>query len=232
MAIILKNSVFLHFPKTGGMWTEKVLREIFKDAICLRGIKTIGHETINDLISFQEQDFIPEVVNLFDSNGNSDEHDILAQRLKSIDFSNTKYFSIVREPIEYWKSFWRYRMSTQWWDDHWIDKVSRSDNFVEFVDKLLDHLPGECSRLYNEIIPIDRMESFTIGRFENLQSDVLKILHELEGDFDEQIVLNTPPFNTTSKVDFRTDLDRERTKRLYQSELEAYQRFGYELSEI
>jgi len=211
------------------MWTEKVLRAIFKDAICLRGIRTVGHETIRDLINFQEQDFIPEIVSLFDSKGCSDEQETLAARLKSIDFSSAKYFSIVREPIEYWKSFWRYRMSTQWWDDHRVDSVCKSDNFTEFVDKLLTHIPGECSRNYNKIIPIDRMKDFTIGRFENLQSDVLKILHKLEGDFDEEIVLNTPPFNTTSKVDFRTELDSERREKLYNSEIEAYRRFGYEL---
>ena len=116
MAIYLKNSVFLHIPKTGGTWVRLRLQEAGL-------IKRISHGN----------DFEPGF-------GVNSIHNI---PIYDKEFQNKKTrFCFVRNPYTWYKSYYGYRKRFPWDEKSCIDIQCKAESFNEFVESVKER-PGK-----------------------------------------------------------------------------------------
>jgi hypothetical protein len=101
------------------------------------------------------------------------------------DYAERFTLAFVRHPLDWWRSFWGYRMRTGWVEDHEIDSRARSDDFNEFAELVTHRLPGHLTARFERYIgPPDRPISY-IGRFEALVDDLVQALALAGEQFDE-----------------------------------------------
>jgi hypothetical protein len=122
-------------------------------------------------------------------------------------------FAFVRDPLDWWRSFWAHRMREGWlFPDHEIDSRASSTDFTEFVGMVIERLPGFLGNFYERFVgPPERPIDF-IGRFERLADDLVLALRRAGEPFDEQALRSCPPANVgeyaTVDAGYRPDLAR------------------------
>ena len=141
------------------------------------------------------------------------------------DFADRFTLAFVRHPLDWWCSFWAYRMRTGWVDGHAIDSVARSEDFNEFASLVAERLPGHLEERFNLYVgPIDLPISF-VGRYESLVDDLVRAL-ELAGEqFDEVALRAHPPVNRNDYAAHRPGYRPEVAARLAASERAVIDRF-------
>ncbi len=141
------------------------------------------------------------------------------------DYGDRYTFAFVRHPLDWWRSFWAYRMRTGWQPDHPIDSRASSPDFDEFIRQVLRHLDGRQAKIFGRYIgPSDAPISF-IGRFESLTDDLVHALTEAGERFDEASLRAHPPSNVSDYDRFPATFDPELARRLAQSEHPIIERF-------
>jgi len=164
MAIFLKNATFLHIPKTGGTWVRKQLQnmglveEIVYGQDCEPQFGT-GRTNIHNIPIYDERFDVDRLV-----------------------------FCFVRNPLDWYKSYFGYRQITPWVHDSLrLDMFCESKDFNEFIDKVIQNFPfGYCTRLYSFFKECHHVSPYVwVGRQENLKSDLIKILNTFQIEFDE-----------------------------------------------
>lgn len=176
MAIILPKSIFFHVPKTGGTWVTVVLKDIFKD---------------------RYQDYKPSPkheLNLrFEHITPKDSEDRI--------FKDRKSFGFVRNPIDWYTSFWKYRMKNNWDNNFVLDRECRSTNLEIFVRNCLDKYPeGFVSTLFKEFTE----DLDFVGKQENLKNDLLRFLEQSGEDIstkDKEVIEKTGKINVSNDFD-------------------------------
>ncbi len=102
-------------------------------------------------------------------------------------------FCFVRHPLTWLASLWMHETEFGWSDSE-MSRVAASDNFEDFLTKLLAAWPeGPCS---HAMAPYIDHCSF-VGRTESLSVDLAAALNAAGEQFDAQL-LSTPPINQTS----------------------------------
>lgn len=137
-------------------------------------------------------------------------------------------FAFVRHPLEWYRSYWAYKMTVGW------DKMNKSDNackskyFDEFITNIIDKNPGRYTSVCREFCghpdnPID----FT-GRVENMEEDLRHALKLAGEEIVRDVIGDTPPVNK-SKKNFKDDAVYASWQRdaIYDLDREAFERFGY-----
>src|SRR6185312_5410908 len=74
------------------------------------------------------------------------EHDLLAH------FDRARYACVgafVRNPIDWYRSYWAYRMERGWRPQYALDAQCQSENFETFVRLAVSTLPGALGNIYN-----------------------------------------------------------------------------------
>ena len=67
---------------------------------------------------------------------------------------NITWICSIRDPLEWYKSYFRYRIQKKWKKNHHIDKLCQDTNFEEFTKKLIYHFPyGYLSSFYALTVP-------------------------------------------------------------------------------
>lgn len=133
-------------------------------------------------------------------------------------------FAFVRHPLEFWRSYWGYRMRTGWLEDFPIDAAASSD-FNEFVERLVDGWPGWAGELYERYVGPPAREIDMICRHERLADDLCAALRLAGVRFDEAGLRAKPALNAN---DYETHpaLYRRRTAQLLaEAEAPAIDRF-------
>ena len=221
MTIILKcGAVFVHAPKTGGSWVETVLDELGLIS------KRIGHPH-----SIYE-------MGLYYHNFQS-----RRQILKNYFFEkifgkrslNDKpfIFTMVRNPIRWYESWWRYMEGIGWPNFGELGSVSRwhpnavledlvDNDFNTFMLRVNKHRPGYATEL---LYSYARPGISFVGRTENLAEDLSRVLHYLKVDFDETILKGMEKVNESKGSEVTWEPDVLRTTELL--ELPALCHFGY-----
>jgi hypothetical protein len=138
-------------------------------------------------------------------------------------------FGFVRYPATWYLSYWSYVRSTdQPVSDNPLDRaVLECEEFSSFVDVACTRLRGFLSDMYNVFLgPPDAIEF--IGRYENLQEDLIKAL-QLSGecedweDADFDPIRNLAPVNVSAKTS--TAITPELAAMIIDAEKEAAERF-------
>ena len=144
-------------------------------------------------------------------------------RFVSVDTMGRFTFAFVRHPLDWYVSFWSYRMRTGWKDEDCLDPYMSKD-FEEFMHGVLRNLPGQLSRRFEKYVgPPPGVLDF-VGRQENLAEDLIRAVRSAGEEFDEGKILGTPPVNVSvNRPGYSSDLLRA----VLESEYPAMVRFGY-----
>lgn len=171
MALATDKSLFLHIPKTGGIWVRYAIKKL--------GIKfwEIGDQHAHfpkygeksRLLAFHDDEYYKE-----------------------------KYiFTFVRHPLSWYQSRWAFRMKHGWKPGlHPLDYNCASNDFRIFVKNVLNYSPRGwvtieyLNYLDNTPKPID-----FIGKTENLTKDLITALTLAGEDFDPEIIKQLPRAN-------------------------------------
>ena len=121
--------------------------------------------------------------------------------------NHNKYqsFTIVRHPLNWYKSWYRYRIVTGWRNHHHIDRFCEADSFEGFVENMLKYNPhGYVTEKYLSVI-----------LFVNHILKTETLTHDLENYL--KIPTNIPAINTTPKI-IDTSISPELCDRLLKAE--------------
>lgn len=197
---MLPRSCFLHVPKTGGTWVSHALA-------------TAGLDCRVVYEARYPQSWAPY--------GHADLRD-----LAGVDVFR---FAFVREPTDWWRSFWAYRMRTGWEKQHEIDDVCRSDHFCVFIEHVLEKLPGYLSNMYERFVGTPDDEIDFVGRFEGFAEDFIRALQRAGETFDEAVIRRylTTKINANDYSVLTAGYPPELRRALQDAEKKAMQRFGY-----
>lgn len=106
--------------------------------------------------------------------------------------NHKKYISltIVRNPLDWYKSFFRYRMVSGWRKGHFIDKHAESRNFNQFMKNMLYAYPcGYVSSRYLSVVPfVDK-----VFRTETLDKNIKDFFDEMKMDVPKVTRKNVTP---------------------------------------
>ncbi len=204
MAVILKDgSIFLHIPKTGGIWVTKVLQE--------SGL-------VKKIIHPQHADFDRAILPVHQIN-----HSYTWRQTASLLTNKifNKYpkkkpfvFCFVRHPLLWYESYFRYMSTLEitsngrwknwhqfgnegWWHPWNILNDVGSDDFNQFMVNVNQKTPGYVTQMFGLYAT---PEIDFIGKQENLKQDLVNVLQRLNLNFNEDFIMNYPAKNTSVKL--------------------------------
>ncbi|KUH38192.1 MULTISPECIES: hypothetical protein [Streptomyces] len=149
------------------------------------------------------------------------EHDLLA------DFDRSRYGFVgafVRDPLEWYRSYWSYRMEKGWRPQYPLDEHCESDDFQTFVRRAVTVLPGALGNIYTSYVGTPDDEVDFVGRQEDLAADFARFLKLAGEEFDASVLAEGDRINATS---IRPDYPEELKELITLSEWETMARFGY-----
>jgi hypothetical protein len=231
MAVILNDgSIFLHIPKTGGIWVTKVLQE--------SGL-------VKRIITPQHADFSRAILPI-NQIGYSYTWRQTASLLAKKSFGQYPkqkplIFCFIRHPLLWYESYFRYMSTLEitsngrwknwhqfghegWWHPWNVLSDVESHDFNQFVRNVNHQSPGYVTQMLGWYTT---PEVDFIGKQENLRQDLVNILNNLNLKFDEDFIMNYSAKNTSHKSDekivWEPDVKAE-TERL---EYAGLVRYGY-----
>ncbi len=158
MIVANERLVFMHVPKTGGIWA-------------VRAMVAAG-------VPLRELTELP-----------------VHPRLEELPSSDARFrFAFVRHPLDWWRSYWGYRMRVGWedWD---VDRLAGCDDFGEFIERLLIHMPGKASEMFEARVGRHPGGVEFIGRYERLADDLCTALRLAGVPFNEGRLRACSPVN-------------------------------------
>lgn len=136
-------------------------------------------------------------------------------------------FCFIRNPLDWFKSYWSFRMRNGWHTKtHQIDQTCSSMDFNEFISRVLEKMPGYCTRFFESYIGTKEkpLVSF-VGRQENLTKDLISALNQAGEKFDKEAILKAPPVNCRGP--YKPEYDKDLKNEVIQTEIKFMRRFGY-----
>lgn len=156
----------------------------------------------------------------FGDHGPQDEHCYP----EHVDTRGKLTFTFVRNPLDWYASMWAFRMMHGWNNTHPLS-VCQSDDFQQFLRKVLVRFPGFVSQLYESYAgpPPGRLDF--VGHQETLADDLIRALRLAGERFDPRIIRSTPLANVSfgHRGLYPPDLRRA----VERGEWRAMVRFGY-----
>jgi hypothetical protein len=143
----------------------------------------------------------------------------------SVDFADRFTFGFVRHPLDFWRSYWGYRVRTGWDPDNGLDRAVAAAQFGEFVERLLDHDPGSASRIFAAYVGPPDAEIGFVGRFERLADDLCLALRLAGEEFAEDRLRSQPRVNATDYARCPALYTPSLAASLAEAEREAIERF-------
>jgi Tfp pilus assembly protein PilF len=145
--------------------------------------------------------------------------------LDHYDRSRYRYVgAFVRDPIEWYRSYWAYRKERGWRPQYPLDEHCQSEDFETFVRRAASVLPGALGNIYSSYVGPPGGEVDFVGRQERLAEDFAHFLRLVGEDVDEKAVSRGPRVNATTT---RPEYPEELKELITLSEWETMRRFGY-----
>lgn len=242
MPIKLKcGAIFLHIPKTGGTFVERVLHDLEivdcaygqKHADFLRAIYPTDYRS---RLKHVIKEFPRRVVNQFKP---APKHDWTTgprpdQPTKE-DFPFT--FCFVRNPVSWIESYYSFVSGQKWywWSteyaylDFWHPNAMlnglKSESLNEFVGKVLEKRPGYVTEMFGWFV--QPATSF-VGKNENLIEDLITVLDKRGYDFDPEFIRQYPRQRVSQRQNLDLSWDEGLKKEFINVEYAGFKRFGYD----
>jgi len=115
---------------------------------------------------------------------------------------NLPTFGVIRHPVTWYESYWRYRRMKGWKKAHNIDRECRSDDLETFITNVLDAHPGWLSHYYEIWFGEDLEQLPIVCRYENLLDDLCNTLTQLGEPFNRKKLRGTSNRNVGDRVKF------------------------------
>lgn len=201
MAKANEKIIFYHIPKTGGVWINHVMRDLGFGCCGVSNKKT-GHP--------------------FGLKREHATYEVIDDKYKE----NKTSFCFVRHPIEWYKSFWRYRFLSEGqhknkfgrYDFRFPIDICYDNDFEIFLNKALVLFPdGYVSQMYKYYVGENCDKVDFIGKTENIREDFISFLNKIDVSFDKNFILNKRERNITDKK-INTFIDNELEKRILKAE--------------
>jgi hypothetical protein len=182
VALATSNMLFLHIPKTGGMWVRRVFE-----------VLEIPHWEIGDQHSH------------FPRQGEG------SARLLSFyseEYYKTKFiFTFVRHPLSWYQSRWAFRIKHGWRPMlHPLDYHCASNDFRMFMENVLKYRPtGWVTEEYNNYTNYQSCPINFIGKHETIVDDLIQAFRAAGVKVDENKIRKIPKVNDS-------DLDGKSSK--------------------
>lgn len=215
MAELLRSgAVFIHVPKCGGTWVRESLKRqgLWRDRV---GFKHSTPAHVNDVLRHHGWQFVKHWPR----------HPWVTPGALRRAFK----FSVIRDPLGWYESYWKY-MAGQWhpWEvGRWhpqrpIDGCG-SDDFNEFVRKVLAKRPGYVTEMYGWYT--DGCDF--VGRCERLVEDTIAALERAGERFDAEAIRTQPRVNVSESRRGRPVWDADVLARVIDAEADGIDRWGY-----
>jgi hypothetical protein len=140
-------------------------------------------------------------------------------------------FGFVRDPADWYASYWSHRKFYGDYDEHVMDPhIEASTDFSHFVELATRHVPGVLSYHYELFLGPPGAVDF-VGHYESLVDDfvtALVLAEELPPDFElaDYHEIRSGPVNNRQQPRGVT-MTQELREMIYAAESEAVARFGY-----
>jgi hypothetical protein len=187
MAVKLPKSLFVHIPRTGGMWVRAALHAA-KVPIWEVGTRHTWIDQLRENPRCMDSPVAPLYL------------EKVLCRSKGAKLPATRgSFAFVRNPVTWYQSWWAFMMQERWSKGtvrpYTHEKLVYSQDFNEFVDKSLYHFPGYLSATYD--LFLDGVS--LVYKLEDLPYSLIQALDRFKEKYDRKKILATPPENTSSK---------------------------------
>jgi hypothetical protein len=134
-------------------------------------------------------------------------------------------FAFVRHPLDWWRSVWVHRMRYGWNDVSPAERSLRSDDFSEFIRRVIERAPGHATRVFERFVgPANAQISF-VGRYESLADDLVYALRLAGEPHDAAALRGTPPTNVGHYQKVTAEYSRELADALVDAERPIVDRF-------
>jgi Flp pilus assembly protein TadD len=132
--------------------------------------------------------------------------------------------AFVRNPVDWYQSYWAYRIERGWRPQYELDRHCASDSFEAFVRSAVTTLPGAVGNIYESYVgPASQPIDF-VGRQEHLFEDFCRFLVAI-GEADSAARLQAGDRINATRT--RPDFTGELKELITLSEWHTMERFGY-----
>ncbi len=223
--LLINGAVFLHIPKTGGIYIHTVL-----DALGL--IKApLGHEHADFDHAFWNDRFHCDAKVL--------RH--ILRRAAGLRRAPARMgpdafkFCFIREPLKWYESYWRFMQGLNWhkWGDeqdpyHWhpnamLNGLGSSD-FNEFMYNVNRKRPGYVTEMFGWYV---RPGVQFVGKQETLEADLLRVFSLMNLDVDRAKIERIGRQNQSPAHIPMPEWDPALKRETFRLEYPGYVRFGY-----
>jgi len=143
------------------------------------------------------------------------------------DYADRFTFAFVRHPLDFWRSYWAFRMRDGWDPKSNIDQQAASPDFETFVNRVIERFPGAAGAVYETYVgPLGNEIDF-IGRFDHLADDLVAALRLAGEEFDEPALRACPPVNASDYALLPASYRPDTAERLADCERAAIERFYF-----
>ncbi|MGH7319538.1 MAG: hypothetical protein ACRELA_07925 [Candidatus Rokuibacteriota bacterium] len=137
-------------------------------------------------------------------------------------------FAFVRHPVQFYRSYWQFKMGVGWDPRNPLDVDCAAANFHAFVGNVLLKYPGMCAQLFQDYVGPPGRDIEFIGRYERLADDLIAVLKMAGEHVDEDAIRRCPPQNVSNQSLFPAEYTRVLENAVRRSEAAAIERFGYD----
>jgi len=217
VALLLPKSVFIHIPKTGGMWVRQA---IINAGIPAREKCCKWHEGTNAEWGLGKNgERLPNP------------HVCLHAAAHDIDPQGRFTFAFVRHPLDFYISYWCFKKRSGWDMGNGIDRNVCHETFDGFVRDCLRIMPsgkGLATYTYEWFLDEAGWTLDFVGKQESLADDLVRALRLAGETFDEEALRRTPRVNECPTDGFdKPTFSPELLTLVLEKEYKTTKRFGY-----
>jgi hypothetical protein len=230
MTLLLKNgAVFLHVPKTGGVWVHTVLERLdLVKAPLGRDHSDLEHAFFDDRYH-SDSKVLRHLLR----------RKIGSRRAPAAMAANAFKFCFVREPLKWYESYWRFMQIRNWvfWGDEldpyrWhpnamLNGLGSSD-FNQFMHNVNKKRPGYVTEMFGWYA---RPGVQFVGKQESLQEDLIQAFSMMKLDIDPAKIAAVEKLHETPSHIPKPEWDPALKRETLRLEYPGYVRFGYSTDE-
>lgn len=212
MAVVLKKSMFIHIPKTGGTWIIAATKRagLFKYKTKHKHPSLVEFRCINPKFDLKQIKFFTFVRNPV----------TWWQSRWSDPFMRRQYLNNEQPEKMPWIG------NIRWLNyESQIQTQEQFEDFNTYIKWMLDRRPGFGGDYFRFMTNVSKLE---VGKYEQITQDLVEILYRCGEEFKKSDILETPKANESDpELKIRRLYKEENLRRLIEAEKRMMEQYGY-----